>query len=133
MQKLKEKQEAEKKAKLLEEMDRQFEEDQQPERVKPKQQQKSRNYTQNDLSGLRVEHAQDTFKEGQSVILTLKDKGVLDEEDDALVNVNIIDQEKAAKNVENKKKKPAYKPYEEFDEFGNVRDSLFFLLVSLLF
>ena len=73
------------------------------------------------MSGIRVEHALETFKEGQSVILTLKDKYVLDEEeDDALVNVNIIDEEKAKKNVENKKKKPAYKPYDEFDEFGNV-------------
>ena len=101
-------------------MDRQFEaEEEKPVvKVKPK---KTTNYTQNDLSGLRVEHAQETFKEGQAVILTLKDKYVLDEaEDDVLVNVNIIDEEKAKKNVENKKKKPAYKPYDEFDEYGNV-------------
>ena len=49
--------------------------------------------------------------------------GVLDEEeDDVLVNVNIIDDERAQKNVENKKKNPEYKPYDEpeFDEYGMV-------------
>jgi SART-1 family len=48
---------------------------------------------------------------------------VLDEEeDDTLINVNIIDDERAAKNVENKKKKPTYQPYDqdEFDEQGMV-------------
>ena len=62
-------------------MDRQFEaEEEKPVvKVKPK---KTTNYTQNDLSGLRVEHAQETFKEGQAVILTLKDKYVLDEAED---------------------------------------------------
>ena len=39
------------------------------------------------------------------------------------MNVNLLDTEKAAKNVENTKKKPDYNPYEEeeVDEFGNVR------------
>lgn len=48
--------------------------------------------------------------------------GVLEEEDDTLVNVNIIDDEKADKNLENKKKKPQYNPYDEssFDEYGFV-------------
>lgn len=48
--------------------------------------------------------------------------GVLEEEDDVLENVNIVDNERYAKNVENKKKKPDYRPYEEpeFDEFGIV-------------
>ena len=50
--------------------------------------------------------------------------GVLDEEDndDTLVNVNMIDDERATTNVENKKKKPDYKPYDEpeFDEHGMV-------------
>ena len=49
--------------------------------------------------------------------------GVLDEDaDDTLINVNIIDDERAAKNVENKKKKPGYQAYDdsEFDEFGTV-------------
>jgi hypothetical protein len=49
--------------------------------------------------------------------------GVLDEEEgETLVNVNIVDDERAAKNVENKKKKPTYQPYDEdeFDEQGMV-------------
>ena len=48
--------------------------------------------------------------------------GVLEEDDDVLMNVNIVDDEKATKNVELKKGKPGYNPYdeEEVDEFGNV-------------
>lgn len=48
--------------------------------------------------------------------------GVLDGDGDILLNVNIVDDEKAAKNVELKKGKPGYNPYdeEELDEFGNV-------------
>ena len=48
--------------------------------------------------------------------------GVLDEKEDVLLNVNLLDNEKAAKNVELKKNKPGYNPYEEeeIDEFGNV-------------
>lgn len=90
---------------------------------------KKQMYTSKDLKGLRVEHDQQMIKEGKSVILTLKDKGVLDEDaDDTLINVNIIDDERAAKNVENKKKKPGYQAYDdsEFDEYGTlkVRDVL---------
>lgn len=44
----------------------------------------------------------------------------LDDDEDALVNVNIIDSERAAKNVELRKKKPGYNPYDDFDEEGNV-------------
>ena len=53
--------------------------------------------------------------------------GVLDEDEDVLLNVNIIDDEKAAKNVELRKGKPGYNPYEEeeVDEYGNV--SLYFV------
>ena len=48
--------------------------------------------------------------------------GVLDDTDDVLLNVNVVEDEKAAKNVELKKGKPGYNPYEEeqVDEFGNV-------------
>jgi len=34
-------------------------------------------YTSKDLKGLRVEHDQQMIKEGKSVVLTLKDKGLL--------------------------------------------------------
>jgi U4/U6.U5 tri-snRNP-associated protein 1 len=133
LKKLKEKEEAQKKAKLLEEMDEQIDQSIESEsrHAKKGNPQTSKQYSTKDLAGLRIEHDQATFKEGQELILTLKDKSILkdigdnldideDEEGDVLVNVNIADDERAAKNVENKKKKPDYKPYEEFDEDGNV-------------
>jgi U4/U6.U5 tri-snRNP-associated protein 1 len=33
-------------------------------------------YSSKELKGLKVEHDQQVFKEGQTVILTLKDKGL---------------------------------------------------------
>ncbi len=35
--------------------------------------------------------------EGRNVVLTLKDKGVLDEDEDTLVNVNMVDDERYKK------------------------------------
>ncbi|XP_025105199.1 LOW QUALITY PROTEIN: U4/U6.U5 tri-snRNP-associated protein 1-like [Pomacea canaliculata] len=118
----KEKEMAEKRAKLLEEMDEEFGVGSLVEQVfqGPKQ----KNYSSRDLSGLKVEHGMEKFREGSNIVLTLKDKGVLDEDkEDVLINVNIIDDEKAEKNVENKKKKPDYKPYDEpqFDEYGMLK------------
>ncbi|XP_043538931.1 U4/U6.U5 tri-snRNP-associated protein 1-like, partial [Chiloscyllium plagiosum] len=113
-----EKEMAEKRAKLLEEMDEEFgisdliEEEMQTKRQSA--------YTSRDLKGLTVQHDIEAFTEGQSVVLTLKDKGVLDEEDDVLVNVNILDKERADKNVEHKKKKPDYKPYEEEESVDDM-------------
>lgn len=54
------------------------------------------------------------------MILTLKDKGVLDEDNDVLVNVNMKDDERYKRSVINKTKKPGYDAYadENFDEFG---------------
>ncbi|KAK7104097.1 U4/U6.U5 tri-snRNP-associated protein 1-like [Littorina saxatilis] len=118
----KEKELAQKRAKLLEEMDEEFGignlVDQELGGAGKKK------YTSRDLSGLRVEHNLEKFKEGSGVILTIKDKGVLDEEeDDVLVNVNIQDDERAEKNVENKNTNPDYKPYDEpeFDEYGMLK------------
>ncbi|XP_038643397.1 U4/U6.U5 tri-snRNP-associated protein 1 [Scyliorhinus canicula] len=113
-----EKEMAEKRAKLLEEMDEEFgisnliEEELQTQRQTA--------YTSRDLKGLTVQHDIEAFKEGEAVVLTLKDKGVLDEEDDILVNVNILDKERANKNVELKKKKPDYKPYEEEESIDDM-------------
>lgn len=113
-----EKEQAEKRAKLLEEMDEEFgignlvEQEFTP---------KTKEYTSKNLKGLKVEHDMGTFKEGKTVILTLKDKGVLDDDnDDVLMNVNMLDDEVAKKNVENKKKNFDYKPYDEAeeDEYG---------------
>ena len=86
------------------------------------QEQLHHQYTPQDLSGLKIEHKEDHFKEGRDVVLTLKDSGVLDEEDgNVLINVNIVDEEKAARNVQLKKGISVYQPYEEeFDEYGKV-------------
>ncbi|KAL0116602.1 hypothetical protein PUN28_009915 [Cardiocondyla obscurior] len=77
-------------------------------------------YTEKDLKGLTVEHNIETFEEGQTIILTLKDQEVLNESGDLLVNVNMIDNERYKRSVLNKLKKPTYDPYadENFDEYG---------------
>ena len=56
--------------------------------------------------------------------MTLQDKGILDKDnEDILVNVNMMDDERAIENVENKKRRPDYKPYEEqdMDEYGMLK------------
>lgn len=62
---------------------------------------------------------QDNFEEGKGIILTLKDQEVLAEDDDVLVNVNMLDNERYKKNVIVKSKKPGYDAYDEtVDEYG---------------
>lgn len=113
--------EAAKREKMLEEMDEEFTA---PELVRGELRRKRKqNYTVRDLQGLKVEHDISSFSEGKDVILTLKDKDVLDEEEgDTLVNVNFMDDERYKKSVENKKQNPqryGYDVYEEqVDEFG---------------
>ncbi|TKS68423.1 U4/U6.U5 tri-snRNP-associated protein 1 SNU66 -like protein [Collichthys lucidus] len=114
----KEKEMAEKRAKLLEEMDEEFGVSSLVEEEFA--QTKKEAYTAQDLKGLKVQHKVDSFSEGQTVILTLEDKGVLEEEEDVLVNVGLVDKEKAEKNVELKKKKPDYKPYEEEESVDDM-------------
>lgn len=91
------KKQAQARAKLLSEMDEQLDAELPPKVIQ---------YESSDLTGLKVEHKIDSFREGQTVILTLKDKGVLEEEadTDVLVNVNIVDDEKADRNRENVRK-----------------------------
>ncbi|ORZ13633.1 SART-1 protein [Absidia repens] len=105
-----EKQLAEQRAKALADMD---EEQQQPQQ----------RYRASDLRGLKVGHDITDFEEGQETILTLKDRGILDNDGedggdsaDELTNVNMEDRERLLKNLDNKKKKPGYNPYDD-DEF----------------
>ncbi|CAF0730011.1 unnamed protein product [Adineta ricciae] len=89
---------------------------------------KHRKYGAKDLTGLRIEHSIDEFKEGQQVILTLKDKKILsdkkagedddeDDDEDVLINVNITDNERAKERVElAKKKTPGYRSYNDDDD-----------------
>ncbi|XP_077574821.1 U4/U6.U5 tri-snRNP-associated protein 1 [Stigmatopora nigra] len=115
----KEKEMAEKRAQLLEEMDREFGVSGLVEEEFGRGRRNSA-YTARDLKGLKVEHQVDSFGEGQTVILTLQDKGVLEEKEDVLENVGLVDKEKADKNVELKKKKPDYKPYEEEESVDDM-------------
>ncbi|GAB6024338.1 hypothetical protein CHUAL_009507 [Chamberlinius hualienensis] len=83
---------------------------------------KAKAYSEKDLKGLKVEHDRQTFTEGKSVVLTLKDADVLEESNDVLVNVNMVDDEKMKKNNEIKKKSKAYNPMEEDDELEDFDD-----------
>lgn len=61
---------------------------------------------------------------------------MLDEEEgDTLINVNIVDDEKAEKNVELKKKKPDYNPYDagDVDEYGMVIHVVLYMFIHLLY
>ncbi|XP_038620313.1 U4/U6.U5 tri-snRNP-associated protein 1 isoform X2 [Tachyglossus aculeatus] len=114
----KEKDLAEKRAKLLEEMDQEFGVSSLVEEEFG--QRRKELYSSRDLKGLTVEHTIDSFREGETLILTLKDKGVLQEDDDVLVNVNLLDKERAEKNVELRKKKPDYRPYAEEESVDDM-------------
>ncbi|CAG0923139.1 unnamed protein product [Notodromas monacha] len=115
----KEKREAEKRAKMLEEMDREFGVDEvvesefMPEKIKTA---KAKTYTANHLKGFKVKHSMDDIAEGTDVVLTLEDKNVLDEEEDELSNVNLKDVERARKNLKLRAKKPGYDAYDEDEE-----------------
>jgi U4/U6.U5 tri-snRNP-associated protein 1 len=87
-----EKKMAEQRAKMLEEMDEEFGVEGLIQDSIMDHKQKA--YTSRDLSGLKVEHGEGSFAEGQTVILTLKDAPVLEEGGDVLENVNILDKEK---------------------------------------
>lgn len=114
--------EADRREKILAELDEQFGVGEVVEQEK--REKRLKKYTEKNLKGLRVEHDVDTFSEGKTIVLTLKDQGVLDEDDDCLVNVNMLDDERYKKNIENKKNKGTYNPYdvEEVDEFGIVKE-----------
>lgn len=108
-----EKELAEKRARELAEMDKTFE---------------AARYDSADLTGLKVAHDLTEFEDGGEVILTLKDTGVLDEEEEGiqLTNVNLEERERHRKNIENKKKKPGYNVYddEEFTIGGSSKGIL---------
>ena len=123
--KAKEKKAAERRAKMLEELDEDFGVNNLVQNEKNKQ--KSDLYQSQNLAGLRVEHDSSQFQDGKSVILTLKDAEILDDDaTDTLVNVNMMDAEKVEKNKEmlKKAKSGGYNPYdqEEVDqETGELR------------
>lgn len=83
--------EAQKRAKMLEEMDAELTQQD------VKKASNRSNYGERNLKGLKVGHGMDSFGEGKTVILTLKDHEVLAEDDDELINVNMVDDERYKK------------------------------------
>ena len=57
-----------------------------------------------------MEHSLQSFKEGQSTVLVIKDKDILDSDnEDVLHSVTIQDKEKSKKNLEIKRRGIGYK------------------------
>ncbi|KRX20328.1 U4/U6.U5 tri-snRNP-associated protein 1 [Trichinella nelsoni] len=82
-------------------------------------------YSSKDLSGFTVLHAKDEFLEGRETVLVLQDKDVLDDSEDVLINPTLVEQQQWKRNVENRKKKPDYDPFEEeVDEFGMLKEKV---------
>uniref|UniRef100_A0A6M2DL00 Putative snrnp associated protein n=1 Tax=Xenopsylla cheopis TaxID=163159 RepID=A0A6M2DL00_XENCH len=111
------KQEASKRAKLLEEMDAVFGVGELV--AEDLEYDKRKVYNARHLKGMRVEHDAEMFKEGKDIILTLKDQDVLDDEGDALVNVNFLDEERYNQSNENKKQKANQYGYNVYDDTGD--------------
>lgn len=111
--------EADRTAKMLEEMDAEFGIGKIVEDEFSKTKEKDA-YSRRHLGGFKIEHSVREFSEGQNVILTLKDMDGLEDEEDVLVNVNMMDNEQSKKNVELRKKKSDYRAYQDddFDDEG---------------
>ncbi|CAD6193623.1 unnamed protein product [Caenorhabditis auriculariae] len=116
-----EKRKAEERAKTLDAMDEEIEGHAVAEENKNKKAKKPRG--PNATAGLIVGHSREAFVEGaEHQILVLEDKGVLDEGDEVLVNPNLIDNERTARNVELRKRKDPYRNFDEdVDKDGNLK------------
>jgi U4/U6.U5 tri-snRNP-associated protein 1 len=78
-------------------------------------------HTAADLAGVKVAHDMASFLDGDDQILTLKDTGVLEneEEGDELENLALREQEKLQEKIELKRKRPVYDP-NDIDETGEA-------------
>ncbi|KAK4455534.1 SART-1 family protein DOT2 [Podospora aff. communis PSN243] len=76
-------------------------------------------HTAADLAGVKVAHDMEEFLDADNQILTLKDTGVLENEDegDELENLDLREREKLNEKLDLKKKKPLYDP-NDIDETG---------------
>ncbi|XP_063997350.1 U4/U6.U5 tri-snRNP-associated protein 1 [Pogoniulus pusillus] len=108
-----EKEMAEKRAKLLEEMEQEFGVSTLVEEEFLRR--KKELYSCRDLQGLRVEHSLETFREGETLELTLKDRGVLEAGEDVLQNLALVAQEQAQEGLQLRQGQPHYDPYPEQD------------------
>ena len=78
-------------------------------------------YTSSQLDGLTVGHDFADIEEGEDMILTIKDKDILDEDDDELISTALAEKQRLKENLENKVKKPKYDPYAEDDCIGGEK------------
>lgn len=111
-EKTKQKEAAAKKEKMLMELDDEFGVgDIVTESLKEKS---KKEYKARDLAGLRVEHAAEDITSGKDTVLILQDGDILDDEfENVLVNVNIVDNERTKKSLQNiKDGKAGYKAYD---------------------
>lgn len=105
----KEREMAERREKLLEEMEEEFGVSS---LVEEEFMRRKRDlYSARDLQGLAVQHNPAAIREGQTLVLTLKDKGVLEDSEDVLLNPTLAEAEAAARGLELRGKKPGYDPY----------------------
>lgn len=80
--------------------------------------QKAAEHTAADLAGVKVAHDLAEFLDADDQVLTLKDTGVLEDEDgDELENLDLREQERLNEKLDLKKKKPLYDP-NDVDETG---------------
>merc|ERR1711972_440867 len=72
-------------------------------------------YDAKDLVGMKIDHDIADIDDEKDMILTLKDKKILDEDavKDVLQNVNIVDIESARTSIKNKKQGLDYNPWED--------------------
>ncbi|KAK9369340.1 SART-1 protein [Lipomyces kononenkoae] len=88
------------------------------------QQEEREQYTAADLKGLKVGHSLEDIVDGEEVILTLKDRNVLDEGEDELVSLALEEHAKTAQNIENRKRKGRYTGFEDEDSLGEKKGIL---------
>ncbi|XP_030921658.1 U4/U6.U5 tri-snRNP-associated protein 1 [Geospiza fortis] len=70
-------------------------------------------YSARDLQGLTVEHDPASIPEGQTLVLTLKDRGVLEGGEDVLEQVALAAAARAQEEQELRRRRPNYDPYGE--------------------
>ncbi|KHJ94488.1 SART-1 family protein [Oesophagostomum dentatum] len=111
-----EKKRAEERAKLLDEMDEEFGVNS----IIADEKAKQRSNKDSGTGGLVIGHSKEVFAGASDHILVLEDKGVLDEGEEVLIDPNLVENERYARNVELKKRKELQKGFDDVDEFGNV-------------
>ena len=115
---------AAKRAAELEQQDKEFQEEY-TSGTKPPSILRRAEYGPEHLEGLKVGHDIDDIGAGEGTILTLKDRGILDGDDDEgdeLISTTLVEKERLQENLNNKAKKPRYDPYaEEYDESGEKK------------